>query len=500
MRGVRDGRILAWCGIPYAAPPVGSLRFRAPRPVLPWTGIRDASQFGNVSPQPYRGQFRGAAPNVPAGEDCLTVNVLAATVTRRKRLGMPVMVFIHGGGYSAGSSQDFPGQGETFVRSGQVVYVSFNYRLGALGYLNFSRYSTSERPIESNLGLRDQVAALDWVRANIRGFGGDPNNVTLFGESAGGNAVTTLLTTPSARGLFARAIAQSPPPNAVYTKEHSDGWAAEFIALLRTDTAKPGDDLANPVPANELLESAPVASLNRAALIMQVRTPDSQPGTFCLAPVVDGDFLPERPLDAFTGGRSHPIPLIIGTNAREGSVFRGRFDILPKSPNRIRSLFEHAPPTSTEAMGLAYPGLPEARIAADFAGDFAFWFPSLSVACGHSQVASVHAYRFDLAPRLLHLLGFDATHGIELFALFDNVRTPFARTMTALGGRAQFSKAGERMRRHWLRFALTGGLDASWPDYSPSSRQTLIIDEFDRVESDPHRERRLAWEAFLPLG
>ena len=143
------------------------------------------------------------------------------------------MVFIHGGGYSSGSSRDFSGQGEGFVRSGRVVYVSFNYRLGALGYLDFTRYSSGLRLFESNLGLRDQVALLGWVRENIAAFGGDAGRVTVFGESAGGNAVTTLMATPSARGLFAGAIAQSPPPDAVYPRELTARWAAEYIAILR---------------------------------------------------------------------------------------------------------------------------------------------------------------------------------------------------------------------------------------------------------------------------
>ena len=146
---------------------------------------------------------------------------------------LPVMVFIHGGGYSGGSSRDFSGQGAGFVRSERVVYVSFNYRLSALGYLDFTRYSSGERRFESNLGLRDQVALLEWVRANIAAFGGDAERVTVFGESAGGNAVTTLMATPSARGLFAGAIAQSPPPDAVYPPELTARWAAEYVALLR---------------------------------------------------------------------------------------------------------------------------------------------------------------------------------------------------------------------------------------------------------------------------
>ncbi len=143
-------------------------------------------------------------------EDCLTLNVIAPITG--SAVPRPVMVYIHGGAYAFGSSREMPDQGEGLVHDGGIVFVNLNYRLGALGYLDFSRYSTPERPVESNLGLRDQLAALEWVRDNIAAFGGDPDNVTLFGESAGGNAVTTMMAVPAARGLFARAIAESSPP------------------------------------------------------------------------------------------------------------------------------------------------------------------------------------------------------------------------------------------------------------------------------------------------
>ena len=493
VRGVDDKGILAWRGIPYAAPPEGELRFRAPQPVIPWEGVWDASRFGHVAPQPYKSQFKGAGPRVPAGEDCLTINVLRPASASRKRVGRPVMVFIHGGGYSVGSSQEFTGRGESFVRTGRVVYVSCHYRLGALGYLDFSRYSTPERPLESNLGLRDQVAALRWVHDNIRAFGGNPHNVTVFGESAGANAVLHLMATPAAEGLFARAIAQSPPVSASFSHRLTDGWAAEFVAELRSQ--RPDDSDLSP---NALLTGAAVADLTRAAVALQARTPDANPGTFCLIPVIDGDFLPEGALDAFRHGTAHRVPRIIGTNEREGSLFRGRVDILPKSPMRIAAIFDHAPVSSHDAMRSVYASLPAKRSSADFGGDFVFWFPSLQIGDFHSRVAPVYAYRFDLAPRLMHLLGIGATHGIELFALFDHVDGPHARAMSLLGGRELFINAGERMRLHWLRFACTGRPDDTWPTYSESDRLTLIIDEVDRIESDPRGERRAVWQEFLP--
>jgi para-nitrobenzyl esterase len=449
-----------------------------------------------VATQAYIGQFRGTPPSVPSGEDCLTLNVIRPA-DFNSSVRLPVMVFIHGGGYSAGSSRDFTGQGESFVRGGQVVYVSFNYRLGALGYLDFSRYSTLARPIDANLGLRDQVAVLRWVRANIRAFGGDPRNVTLFGESAGGNAVTTLFAVPAARSLFARGIAQSSPANAVYSREVGAHWASEFVEILgrRTLTVPSNDD-----EIVELLTATPAPELVSAALTLQARVPGNEPGTFPLAPIVDGGFLPRHPVEAFRMGRAHRVPLIIGTNDREGSVFRGRIDILPRSPSRIASLFERAPETARAELSTCYPGLPNGRAASDFGGDYAFWYPSVMVADFHSRYAPVFSYRFDVAPRLLRLVGLDATHGIEMFALFDQRDDRFTRAITVLGGRGPFTEAGNRMRDSWLRFARSGKPDPNWPRYNEQLRRTRIIGEPDRIESDPRGDRRRAWVAFLPLA
>lgn len=506
MRGIREGGTISWRGIPYAAPPIGRLRFRSPRSVAAWRGTRDAARFGAVAPQAYKGQFTGVGPDVPSSEDCLTVNVVAPSSGSSAAGLLPVMVFIHGGGYSVGSSRDFSGQGRGFVGTGRVVYVSFNYRLGALGYLDFSRYSTLRRPIDSNLGLRDQVAALRWVRRNIQAFGGDPERVTVFGESAGGNAVTTLMATASARGLFARAIAQSAPPNAVYSRAMAAEWAGQFVEIMHGRSgadAPPADRVDGPLSVAQtvaLLTDADASALVTASLVLQSRTPDEYPGAFCLAPVVDGRLLTRHPMVAFRDGTAHRVPLIIGTNDREGTIFRGRIDILPRSAPRIQAVLAHGTPEARELMVRAYPGLPGGALAADFGGDYAFWYPCVAVAERHSRYAPVYFYRFDVAPRLMRWAGLDATHGLELFALFEQVDAPLARRMTSLGGRKVFSSAGGRMRDAWLSFADAGRPPEWWPRYSEGARLTLIIADPDRIEEDPRASRRHAWTSLLPLG
>ncbi|MCU1421377.1 MAG: lipT [Microbacteriaceae bacterium] len=489
VRGVTEGGVESWRGIPYARPPVGPLRFRAPGPVIPWRGVRDGARFGTAASQYGRNRLTGAASAEGSGEDCLTINVQAPEGGGER---MPVMVFIHGGGYSAGSSRDFSGQGEGFIRAGPVVYVSFNYRLGAFGYLDFTRYSTPERPFESNLGLRDQLAALEWVRDNIRAFGGDPGNVTVFGESAGANAVTTLMAVPRAAGLFARAIAQSSPPDAVYPPATTATWAAEFVELLGAPAG------ADDETVGRMLATASVDALVDACTRLQTRVPDEYPGMFCLAPVIDGELLPEHPMAAFRSGRAHRVPLIIGTNEREGSIFRGRIDIIPRSPARIGALFQRAPVAGRELMRAAYPNLDYRRNAADFGGDYGFWFPSTRLADFHSRFAPVWSYRFDFAPTAVKLVGLDATHGLELFTLFDRLDVPLARVITSLGGRRDYADAGRRMRALWTSFAATGDPGEAWPPYSEEARATLVINATDSIEHDPRSARRLAWNAFLP--
>ncbi|MCU1477373.1 MAG: carboxylesterase/lipase family protein [Subtercola sp.] len=470
VRGIRERGVETWRGIPFAAPPIGVLRFRAPQKAPAWAGVRDASRFGAVSPQSREGNFIGAAKNVPMSENCLTLNVVRPAAAR-DAIGrdsdepplLPVMVFVHGGAYSVGSSSEVPRNGETLAREANVVYVSINYRLGALGFLDFTAYSTAGRPIENNLGLKDCIAALEWVQSNIRAFGGDPDRVTLFGESAGANAVTTLMTVPRASGLFARAIAQSSPTNAVYPPELTRGWGEQFVELLSERVSNDSVENTSPEDAGEMLVTADWRDLIAATDALTMNAPDTEPGTIALCPVIDGDFLPQRPLDAFKNGEAHRVPLIIGTNDREGALFAGRLDILATTPKRIRAIFAKTKKKARKAIKAEYPGLPEKRPAHDFGGDYAFWYPTVKVAERHSRYAPVYFYRFDAAPRLVRLAGFDATHGLELFALFDRMNGAFGRTMTLLGGRGAFVRAGARMRRYWGAFAYTGnpnGVDA----------------------------------------
>jgi para-nitrobenzyl esterase len=479
VRGIRDGDVRTWRGIPFAAPPVGALRFRAPVPAEAWTEVLDASEFGPSAAQDRKGAFSSTGSATPTSEDCLTLNVIAPD---ESATGLPVMVYIHGGAYSVGSPRDSAFRGVNFARRG-VLHVTLNYRLNAFGYLDFSEYG-----FDNNLGLRDQVAALEWVRDNIAAFGGDPANVTVYGESSGANAVTTLLALPSARGLFARAIAQSPPSNAVYRPDLTRAWAREFMEILGVE---PGTEA-------EVLRTASTDSLVTAARLLFGRVPDEYPGDQAFSPVIDGEYLPAHPVEALRAGHGHPVPLIIGSNGREGSVFFGRRFILATSESRANGLLAGTTTAAARDLRAVYR-LPKRRGRLDFGGDFAFWLPTYQIAAGHSAIAPTWMYRLDYAPRLLRLLGIDATHGADLLTVFDRARTPVGRLTTVLGGARALTAASERMQDYWLRFAIDGSVDVAWPQHDATRRASLVFDDPDRVENDSRSERRRAWDEFVHL-
>ncbi|MFD4368477.1 carboxylesterase/lipase family protein [Rhodococcus sp. NPDC058521] len=484
VRGRSSHGLIAWRGIPYAAPPVGKDRFRAPRPPSPRQDVLDCTEFGSAAPQRKLYTILRPGKYQPTSEDCLTVNVVAPDSNAdRKR---PVMVFIHGGAYILGSSATGLYGGSSLVRRGDVVYVSLNYRLGAFGYLDFSRYSTPERPFDSNLGLRDQVAALEWIERNIAAFGGDPDNITLFGESAGANAVTTLMTTPAAEGLFTRAIAESSAPGLVTSAERAAGWAADFVDLLPMEV----DD---PV---EALETATPGQLGRAANRLNAKVVSETPGLHPFGPVVDGDFLPRSPLDAFADGSAHRVPLIIGNNSREGTLFTKFLGGLPTTPDRIHKMFTLTDPDAESRVTSAYPGYPSESTAVDIGGDVTFWASSIAITESHANHAPTYSYRFDFAPRALNRLGLGATHGFEMFAVFGYGRSALGRAITLPGGRRGMRAVTDAVQQHWLSFARSGVPSRSWPAYDTGTRATMIFDEKSTVRNDPRHERRLAWSGY----
>lgn len=492
VRGVDDGTVKSWRGVRYAAPPVGELRWRAPEPPERWTEIADASAVGPACPQPTDPRIP-IDLGAPQGDDCLVLNVWASSDIEPGD-AKPVMVWVHGGAYVLGSASQTLYRGRELARSGDVVIVTVNYRLGAFGFLDLSSFNTDRTRFESNLGLRDVLSALQWVRANIAAFGGDPGRVTLFGESAGAGIVTTLLASPAAAGLFSAAIAQSSPVTSVYDASRSRGIARQFL-----DTLGVGIDEVDRLPV------APMSQLLVASKRLFDEVPVQTPGTLAYAPIVDGDLVPDYPVAVARAGGTHPVPLIIGTNKHEAALFRFmKSPLMPITPIAIKAMFdqiaEEQPdlriPSEAE-LGSAYrgrgktPGMGVAR-------DIGFRMPSIWFAEGHSAVAPVFTYRFDWSTPMLRLIRLGAAHATELPYVWGNLVAGSKDPTFKLGGLKTGTAVSERIRTRWLNFASGGeplgpAGEPRWRPYRDGDRATLMIDKRDTVVEDPDRPLRAAW-------
>ncbi|KZS62709.1 carboxylesterase [Mycobacterium kansasii] len=478
----RDG-VNRWRSIPYARPPVGPLRFRAPRPAQPWSGVRHCHGFTNCAPQQRRYTMLGVGKYQPMSEDCLTLNVVTPEAPATEPL--PVMVFIHGGGYILGSSATPLYDGAALARRG-CVYVSVNYRLGALGCLDLSSLSTADITIDGNLYLRDLVLALQWVRDNIAQFGGDPDNVTIFGESAGAHITATLLAVPAAKSLFAQAISESPAAGMVRPRELAVEFAARFADLLG---ARPRD------AASALIRATPTQLVQTQHRLIE-QGMQKRLGAFPIGPTFGDDCLPVDPVEAMRSGQSHRVPLIVGTNAEEGRLFTRFLKMLPTNKAMIDELLADAEPATRERITAAYPDYPKPSACIQLGGDFAFNAAAWQIAEAHGAHAPTYLYRYDYAPRTLRWSGLGATHATELLAVFDIYRTTFGALLTAAADRGHALRVSDEVIRRWRSFSQTGVPGDDWPAYTHTERAVLVIDRKCRVEFDPHQHRRVVWDGF----
>jgi para-nitrobenzyl esterase len=485
LRGSARSGHQAFLGVPFARAPLDGLRFAPPEPAVSWSGVRDAVAYGASAPQAQRVAMM--APG-PYSEDCLFLNVFTPRADRGRR---PVLVWIHGGGFVVGSASQPIYDGGPLAERGDVVVVTLNYRLGALGYL-YVAGSDPAQPVASNAGQLDQTAALRWVRDNIATFGGDPEQVTIFGESAGSVAVCALLTMPAAKGLFVRAIAQSGTANRALDTDTATGTAHALTQKLGLS----GGDLAG-------LRALALPELMRAQDALS-----TAPGLF--SPVVDGATLPERPLTAVRQGQAREIPLLIGTNRDET-----KFYIDPKRAElsdealatRVRGLLPRKAAQSASELIAAYRssrterGLPSSNNDLLDAVDTGsrFWIPTTRLAEAQSQhQPATYAYLFDWeSPARRGALG--ACHALELPFMFGTLATSGMHALTGAGPEAEQLSA--RMMDAWLAFAKTGDPSCEalgpWPGYDARERKTMILGKRCGIEAAPFESERLAWHALL---
>jgi para-nitrobenzyl esterase len=475
LRGTTDGGVNVWRGVAYAEQPVEGRRFLAPAPLEPWSDVRDAVEHGPLPPQGR--SFVGGGHDDPKIRDeaCLTVTVWSPDVTG----ALPVMVWIPGGAFVYGAGQLQLYNGSRLAANGNVVVVNVTYRLGVFGGFELGDLGPD---FDDNLCLRDQLAALAWVRDNIAAFGGDPDQVTVFGESAGATSVLALLASPAADGLFGRAIAQSPALPLIADRETRARQAHRFVEQLGVTVGE--------------LKLLPQRALRRAAGMLQAESAAHTPVlAFGLTHGVD--LLPHHPIEAARAGAVSGVPLIVGTNSHEASMFAWvKPPMLPTTRETVDAYFDRTAPEAKQRVLAAYPDHPRRRALVAIGSDAMFGAPAWAFADAYSRHAPTYAYRFDHTTWTLRVLGLGATHGSEIVHIQHSYSSYLGRKLHPLGRRVQ-PRVGRRMQRTWLNFATGefGPDDEAWPRYETEHRRTRVIrSTSDDTVADPDGVRRSAWE------
>jgi para-nitrobenzyl esterase len=484
-------------GIPYAAPPVGARRWRAPEPPVPWSGVRKATEFGACAPQNLipLDLLEAFKITEPQSEDCLVLNVWTPRADGARR---PVLVWIHGGAFTIGSGAQSIYDGAPLAKRGDVVVVTVNYRLGPLGFLRLSELTGGRIPSTGNEGILDQVAALAWVRENIAAFGGDPENVTIFGESAGGMSVGTLLGLPKARGLFQKAIPQSGACSTANTREHAVFVAERFASLL--GVGRDADALLAATPAQLLAASAQLAGAPGVS--------NGDAGGMPMQPVVDGELQPRLALESVARGSAAGVPLLLGTTLEEWKLF------MPADPTNFTLTDEQLHARCEQRLGGAGRGVVDAyRKARSERGasvtppelwgaletDRIFRMPALRLAETQTQHdPRVFNYLFTWSsPMLGGMLG--SCHALELGFVFGTHAAPGMVDFSGSGPQA--GALSERMMDAWLAFAQSGDPSTkslAFPRYTAADRVTCVFGEETEVVHAPYDEERRAWDGAPP--
>lgn len=476
--GELAGGVRVFRGIPFAAPPVGTLRFRAPEPPAPWSGVRPARAFGPPCAQ-------DGSPT----EDCLYLNIWTparATAGARPR---PVMVWIHGGALTSGSSSFPLYNGARLAKRGDLLVVSIDYRLGLLGFLDLTALGGPKFAGSANAGILDQIAALRWIHHNIAAFGGDPANVTIFGQSAGGSSVYALLGAPAARGLFAKAIMESGAPVEFITRRAAEDFAR--LVLKRAGVATVAQ-----------LQSMPVQRL------LDIQSAAYHGQSACMS--YDDVVFREPPLTAIANGTGGGVPLMVGTTLDElgrGGPIAGVavapnmtfYDpLIGMSADELRERLDITLPRATTGRIMAsylkrYPAFPEA--VARLRGDIIYRLPSIRIAEVNSRAQPTYMYLFALRTPV------SPAHGDKIDVSLHMAELPFVFDTPSLiyvGTHAQQEHLIDEVQSAWIRFAETGDPNTTghpyWPKYDVRKRATMRFDiPESTVVDDPEAADRLAW-------
>jgi len=476
VRGVVADRVSAFYGIPYGAPTGGEARFIAPRIPQPWRAVRDCVEFGPRSPQGPSGLIPEVAAvdrREAASEDCLRLNVWTPSLGSGRR---PVMVWLHGGGYSQASGSFIIYNGANLARHRDVVVVTLNHRLNLFGYLYLAAAAGEKYADSGNTGMLDIVQALEWVRDNIAAFGGDPANVTVFGQSGGGGKVCTLMGMPAAKGLFHKAIAQSGSNVSGTTRQNAARTAQTFLERLNL---KPNQiDELHRMSTEQLLGA--LRGLN-------------------FSPVVDGKNLPAGPFDPVSSPVSASVPLLCGSAETEVAWTRGAViddvddaTLKQQVKQDVRGISDAEADTLIAAYRRGRPGISNVDVHLILASDNTVRSSILTVAERKADAKQAPVYMYYFAWRSpVHDGKLKAYHTLDIPFVFENVDLATAMT----GGRQERYALQDRMSAAWTNFARTGnpnvkGLLPEWPAFDMTTRTTMVLDNECMVANDPNGAER----------
>ena len=503
LEGIRRDDVCVFRGIPFARPPVGDRRFRAPQPLKSWQGVRDAASVGaramQVPNEAFETLFGRPPKQPPIDEDCLYVNVWTPGVEGRR----PVMVWIHGGGFTMGAGSEPLYNGRVLASRGDVVVLTINYRLGALGFLYVPDFTDAEGEPCTNFGMLDQIAALEWVRDEITAFGGDPNNVTIFGESAGAMSIGALMASPRASGLFRRAILQSGAAHNALSIDQAQANTATFARALGVETLTA--DRLRSIGAEDVLraQSSMEASDRK-------RMGEGSAMRLRFEPVIDGHFLRERPIDAIRAGSSKDVLVLIGTTAEEWKLFAAMWAGLAKisedeAARRIGWLVSSDGDAERgQAILQAYRDARKARGEATetielfvaVQTDHMFRTPADRLAEAQAMHRrQVFTYRFDWrSPIGNGVLG--ACHALDLPFVFGAHQLVPAFAGEGPDADALAAKIGDA----WIAFACADDPSTDslrWPRFDAERRSTMILNRECRVEQQPREAERRCWAGII---
>lgn len=466
VKGEKVGGVYAWKGIPYAKPPVGLLRFCPPEQPDAWKGIYEATKFGLSAMQPRKTVITGDKGDA-VSEDCLYLNVWSKGIGDKLR---PVMVWIHGGSYMVGSGYDGLYDGTSFAQEGDVVVVTINYRLGAFGFLYLGDIAGKKYKASGNCGLLDQIAALKWVKENIKAFGGDPDKVTIFGESAGAGSIGNLLVMPGAKGLFNQAIIESAPNLAIDTDK-----AARVTKEIMNSLNIKSDEF-------EKLLELPAEEILNASLKLPRKS---------LYPVVDGITIPEVPEKMMKKGAAKGIPIICGSNKDEFKLFTGMNPMFNKmTDNEIHKQLEEQ---FGELWTELYDYFSKVGINKEtYNRIMSYYFiiyPTLKYSEILSENSPVYVYKFNHEHPVL-----GAFHALELPYVWHKFDTETSELFRVAD---QDTKLADKMHHAWIAFAKNGNPNTEelpyWPEFNIEKREVMVFDNESKVENDPYEDREI-WD------